>query len=60
MSLGHGYDLTGLDVQDAYRMAMEAAAGAEQTKQVRASIEQVLASDRPMAAWMKQTLGIVL
>lgn len=60
MSLGHGYELTGLDVQDAYRMAMEAAAAAEQTQQVRASLEQVLASDRPMAAWMKRSLGIVL
>ena len=60
MSMGHGYELTGLDMQDAYRMAMEAAAAAEQTQQVRASLEQVLASDRPMAAWMKQTLGIVL
>jgi len=60
MSMGHGYELTGLDVLEAYRMAMEAAAAAEQTQQVRASLEQVLASDRPMAAWMKQTLGIVL
>lgn len=60
MSMGHGYELTGLDVQDAYRMATEAAAVAQQTQQVRASIEQVLASDRPMAAWMKRSLGIVL
>lgn len=60
MSMGHGYELTGLDVQDAYRLAMEAAAAAQQTQQVRASIEQVLASNRPMAAWMKRSLGIVL
>ncbi len=59
MSMGHGYELTGLDVQEAYRMANEAAAAAQQTQQVRASIEQVLASDRPMAAWMQRSLGLV-
>lgn len=59
MSMGHGYETTGLDVQEAYRMANEAAAAAQQTQQVRASIEQVLASDRPMAAWMQRSLGLV-
>ena len=59
MSMGHGYELTGLDMQDAYRMAMEAAAAAQQTQQVRASFEQVLASDRPMIAWMQRSLGTV-
>jgi hypothetical protein len=59
MSIGHGYETTGLDVQDAYRMANEAAAAVQQTQQVRASIEQVLASDRPMAAWMQRSLGLV-
>jgi hypothetical protein len=58
MSMGHGYELTGLDVQEAHRMANEAAAAAQQTQQVRASIEQVLASDRPMAAWMRRSLGL--
>lgn len=58
MSLGHGYELTGLDVQDAHRMALEAAA-AQQTKQAQATIQHLLAPDRPMAAWMKRSLGRV-
>jgi hypothetical protein len=59
MSMGHGYELTGLDVQEAYRMAIEAATVTEQTEQAHATIDQVLAPDRPMSAWMKQSLGIV-
>lgn len=60
MSMGHGYELTGLDVLEAHRFAIEAAAETQQTQQARASIEQVLASDRPMATWMQRSLGIVL
>jgi hypothetical protein len=60
MSMGHGYELTGMDVQEAYRMANEAVAAGQQTQQVRASIEQVLASDRSMAAWMRRSLGFEL
>jgi hypothetical protein len=59
MSMGHGYELTGLDVQEAYRMAIVAATVTEQTEQAHATIDQVLAPDRPMAAWMKRSLGIV-
>ena len=57
MTMGYGYELTGMDVQDAHRFAIEAAAVTQQTQQARTSIEQVLASDRPMAAWMKRSLG---
>ena len=60
MSMGHGYELTGLDVQEAYRMANEAAAAAQQTQQVRESIEQLLAPERPMAVWMRRSLGVAL
>ena len=60
MTMGYGYELTGMDVLEANRFAIEAAAETRQTQQARASIEQVLASDRPMAAWMKRALGIVL
>ena len=60
MSMGHGYDLTGMDVLDAYGVAIEAGAAVQQTQQVRASIEQVLASDRPMAVWMRRSLGTAL
>ena len=58
MSMGHGYELTGLDVQDAYRMAIEAAATTQETEQARAAIVQMLATDKPMAIWMQQILGI--
>lgn len=59
MSMGRGYELIGLDVQDAHRMAHEAASTTQQTEQAQASIQQVLAADRPMSAWMKRSLGIV-
>ena len=59
MSMGHGYELTGMDVQDAYRMAIEAAATSQQTQQAHATIGQVLAVDRPKSAWMKRSLGNV-
>ena len=58
ISKGHGYELTVLDVMDAHRMAIEAATAAQQTSQAHAAIEQMLAPDRPRAAWMKQSLGM--
>ncbi len=57
-SMGHGYELTGLDVQDAYRMAIDAAATTQQTEQAQAAIDQVLAPERTKATWMKRSLGI--
>jgi hypothetical protein len=58
MSMGHGFELTGLDAQEAHRLAIEAAANAQQTEQAQAGIEQVLAHDRPMTAWMRRSLGV--
>ncbi len=58
MSMGHGYELTGFDAHEAYRLAIEAAANAEQSAQAQAAIEQVLATDRPMSAWLRRALGI--
>jgi hypothetical protein len=58
MSMGHGYELTGLDVQEAHRLAIEAAGIAQQSAQAQAAIEQVLAADRPMSAWLRIALGI--
>jgi hypothetical protein len=58
MSLGHGYELTGLDVHEAHRLAIEAARTTEQIEQAQATIEQVLAPDRPMSSWMRRSLGI--
>jgi hypothetical protein len=40
-------------------MAIEAASTTQQTDQAQATINQMLGPDRPMAAWMKQSLGIV-
>jgi tetratricopeptide (TPR) repeat protein len=58
MSMGHGYELTGLDAHEAHRLAIEAARNAQQIDQAQAIIEQVLAADRPMSAWMRRSLGI--
>jgi len=58
MSMGHGYELTGLDAHEAHRLAIEAARTAQQIDQAQAIIEQVLAADRPMSAWMRRSLGI--
>lgn len=58
MSMGHGYELTGLDVHEAHRLAIEAAAEAQQTEQAQAVIDQLLAPDRPTSAWLRRSLGI--
>lgn len=58
MSMGHGYELTGFDVHEAHRLAIEAAGNARQSAQAQAAIEQVLAADRPMSTWMRRSLGI--
>lgn len=60
MSLGHGYELTGVDVIEARWLAIEAARTSQQIDQALATIEQVLAPDRPMSAWMLRSLGIPL
>lgn len=58
ISMGHGYELTGFDAHDANRLAIEAAGIAQQSAQAQATIEQVLAADRPMSAWLRKALGI--
>jgi hypothetical protein len=58
MSMGHGYDLTGLDAHEAHRLAIEAAGHAQQTEQAQATIDKLLAPDRPMSTWMRRSLGI--
>ncbi len=58
MSMGHGYELTGFDAHQAHRLAIEAAANTEQSAQAQAAIEQLLAADRPMSAWLRRALGI--
>jgi tetratricopeptide (TPR) repeat protein len=58
MSMGHGYELTGLDVHEAHRLAIEAAKTTQQVELAQTAIEQVLAADRPMSASMRRSLGI--
>jgi hypothetical protein len=57
MSMGHGYELSGFDVLDAYRLAIEAGRTAHQIEHAQDVLEQVLARDRPMADWMRRSLG---
>ncbi len=57
ISMGHGYELIGLDVLDAYRLATDAARSADQMAHAEDIIKQVLAIDRPIAQWMRQSLG---
>jgi hypothetical protein len=57
MSLGHGYELTGIDVVQAYRLAVQAAQASEQVELVNRQIAQCLMPERPMANWMRQCLG---
>ena len=57
ISMGHGYELTGVDVLDAYRLATDAARLADQIAQTEEVIKELLALDRPMAKWMRQSLG---
>jgi hypothetical protein len=58
MSMGHGYELTGLDAVEAHRLATESARVTRQIGQAQATIEQVLAAERPMSAWMRRSLGM--
>lgn len=58
MPMGHGYELTGLDVVQAHRLAEEAAHSAQQLDEAQAIIQQVVASERPMSGWMRRALGM--
>jgi hypothetical protein len=58
MSMGHGYELTGLDAREAYGLAVEAAALAQQSEHARAVTAQILAQDRPMSVWLHRALGL--
>lgn len=58
MSLGHGYELTGFDVMEAHRLASEAGRSTGQMDLAQTSIEQALAPERTMSAWMRRSLGL--
>jgi hypothetical protein len=59
MSRGHGYELTALDVKETHRLATEAARSTQQIDLAQAVIEQALAPDHPMSAWMRRSLGLL-
>lgn len=59
MSMGHGYELTGMDVVEAHQLATDVAGASLQAEQVKVSIEQSLDPGRPMAIWMRRALGIL-
>lgn len=54
---GHGYELSPLDVIDAHQLAREAAAATGQLAHVDTTIRDMLAANRPAAAWARQALG---
>jgi len=59
ISMGHDYEMTSLDANEAHRLAIEAAGNAQQTEQAQLTIEQVLAPDRPMSGWLRRALGLL-
>jgi len=58
MSLGHGYELTGMDVQEAYRYAMGAAQSVKEADQIRMRLERLFAGNGPTAQWMRKAIGL--
>jgi tetratricopeptide (TPR) repeat protein len=58
MSLGHGYELTGSDVRQAYDYAMESAQSVGQLETIQRRVDQMLAGNGPAAKWMRQVLGL--
>ena len=58
MSLGHGYELTSLDAQDAHQLTICAAEAVGQQKEAEALIDLTLSESRPASAWMKRSLGL--
>jgi hypothetical protein len=55
---GHGYELTIPDVRDAHRLALSAADATGEKDQAQATIDQMLSTDRPSAAKVREILGL--
>ncbi len=53
---GHGYEVTALDVVDAFRTATQAAEKLGRTEEAAAEIGQLLKSDGPATAFVRQVL----
>lgn len=58
ISGGHGYDLTGPDVQDPYRYAQEGARVLGQEERVARRLRPILTGDGPTRRWMRQMLAL--
>jgi hypothetical protein len=58
VSEGHGNELTGLDVREAYRYAVEAAQSIGQADK-ELQLRQILASEGPAGKRMRQVLEFV-
>ena len=61
ISLGHGYEITSLDVLDAYTAVIQAATGAGMDEhRVRAQIQELIASPEPNKQFMRTALANTL
>lgn len=58
MSLGHGHELTGADVQEAYRHALAAAQSVGQAEQIQGRVDRMLDNDAPAVQWMRKVLSM--
>lgn len=54
---GYGYEIAGVDVMQAHRLAKEAAAGCGRTEQIQSRVEAILSDDGAAAKWMREVLG---
>lgn len=57
ISLGHGYEITGLDVLDAYTTVMQAAGGAEEESQIKAHIGEMISGHQANNQFMRMILA---
>lgn len=58
IATGHGYELTGLDVLEAYRHLQESARLCGQGSAVEVWLQDLLSDDKPAVVWMRRGLGM--
>lgn len=56
MAAGRGYELTGLDVREAYRWTLQAGANAGRGYEVRRHAGNILTQDGAVTMWMRESL----
>ena len=59
IAAGRGFELTSLDVREAYRYAIEAADRIGRGDEARRRVGDLLSEDGAMARWMRESLGVV-